>query len=63
MYVYIYICMYILRKRSRESGGAATRSPYPPVDSTEGISEIWFREPFPRWGGLRFRVRVGFAYG
>ena len=28
------------------------------VESTEGISEIWFCEPFPRWGFLRFRVRV-----
>jgi len=28
------------------------------VESTEGILEIWFREPFPRWGSLRFRVRV-----
>jgi len=34
--------------------------PLPLVESTEGISEIWFREPFPRWGFLRFRVRVRF---
>ena len=33
------------------------------VKSTEGISEIWFREPFPRRGLLRFRVRVRFTYG
>ena len=33
-----------------------------PVESTEGISEIWFREPFPGWGFLRFRVRVRFIY-
>ena len=33
------------------------------VKSTEGISEIWFCEPFPRWGFLRFRVRVRFTYG
>ena len=26
------------------------------VESTEGISETWFREPFPRWGIFRFRV-------
>ena len=31
------------------------------VESTEGISEIWFREPFPRWGFLRFRERVRFT--
>jgi len=34
-----------------------------PVESTEGISEIWFQEPFPRWGFLRFRVRVSFTDG
>jgi len=33
------------------------------IESTERISEIWFREPFPRWGFLRFRVRVSFTYG
>jgi len=33
------------------------------VESTERISEIWFREPFPPWGVLRFRVRVRFTYG
>jgi len=27
--------------------------------STEGISEMWLCEPFPRWGFLRFRVRIG----
>ena len=32
------------------------------VESTEGISEIWAREPFPRWGFLRLRVRVRFTY-
>jgi len=26
------------------------------VESTEEISEIWFREPFRRWDVLRFRV-------
>jgi len=30
------------------------------VESTEGISEIWFCEPFPRWAFLRCRVRVRF---
>jgi len=34
-----------------------------PVASTEGISEIWVREPFPRWGVLRCRVKVRFTYG
>jgi len=33
------------------------------VKSTEGISEIWFCEPFPRRGFLRFRVRVRFTSG
>ena len=33
------------------------------VDSTERISEIWFREPFWRWGVLRFRRRVRFTSG
>jgi len=33
------------------------------VESTEGISEIWFCEPFPPWGFLRFGVRVRFTYG
>jgi len=33
------------------------------LESTEGISKIWVREPFPRWGLLRFRVRVRFVYG
>ena len=33
------------------------------VESTKGILEIWFREPFPRWGFLRFRVRVRCTYG
>jgi len=28
------------------------------VESTEGISEMWFREPFRRWGVLRFRIGV-----
>jgi len=32
-----------------------------PVESTEGISEIRFREPFRRWGVLRFRLRVRFT--
>ena len=32
------------------------------VESTEGISEIWLCEPFPRWGFLRFRVRVRLTY-
>ena len=45
------------------------RVPGPPethrhtVESIEGISEIWLSEPFPRWGFLRFRVRVRFTYG
>jgi len=33
------------------------------VEFTEGILEIWFREPFPCWGFLRYRVRVRFTYG
>jgi len=33
------------------------------VESTEGMSEIWFCEPFPRWGFLRFRVRLRFTSG
>jgi len=33
------------------------------VKSTEGISEIWFFEPFSRWGSNRFRVRVRFTSG
>jgi len=35
----------------------------PSVESTEGILEIRCREPFSRWGFLRFRVRVRFNYG
>ena len=27
------------------------------------LVEIWFREPFLRWGFLGFRVRVRFTYG
>jgi len=33
------------------------------VESTEGISDIWFCESFPRWGFLILRVRVRFTYG
>jgi len=33
------------------------------VESIEGVSEIWFCEPFLRWGVLRFRVSVRVAYG
>jgi len=32
------------------------------VESTEGISEIWFCEPFARWGFLICRVRVRFTH-
>jgi len=42
-------------RRARRAAGEQT------VESTEGISEIWFCEPFPRWGFLRFRVRVKFT--
>jgi len=31
------------------------------VESTEGVSEIWFQKPFRRWSVLRFRVRVRFT--
>jgi len=43
----------------------APRLHQPPssVESTEGISEIRVREPFRRWGVLRFRVRVRFTSG
>jgi len=33
------------------------------VESTEGISEIWFCETFPPWEFLRFGVMVRFTYG
>ena len=31
------------------------------VESTEGVSEAWFCEPFSRWGAHIFRVRVRFT--
>jgi len=33
------------------------------VESTEGISEIWFCDPFPPWGVHTFGVMVRFTYG
>ena len=44
----------------------STRRVFPPplrlpVEPTKGISEIWFRESFRRWGVLRLRVRVRFT--
>jgi len=33
------------------------------VESTGGIAEIWFCEPFPLWVFLRFSVRLRFTYG
>ena len=32
------------------------------VESTEGISEIWFCAPFPPWGVHKFGVMVRFTY-
>ena len=70
MYIYIYIYIYIYMGggccptgRYRRGHEEATRLARIAVKSTEGISEIWVREAFPRWGFLRFRVRVGFTYG
>jgi len=36
---------------------------YIPIESTEGISEIWFCDPFPPWGVHIFGVMVRFTYG
>ena len=33
------------------------------VESTEGISQIWFCAPFPPWGVHKFVVMVRFTYG
>jgi len=38
---------------------AALQRPLGTVESTEGISEIWFCELFPQWGFLWFRVGLG----
>jgi len=38
---------------TRGMDGAQVSGEEHPVESTEGISEIWVREPFPRWGLLR----------
>ena len=75
--LYIYIYIYICGRPPRRIWALAwcadlhsLRGPRPPpaapgplTASTEGIPEIWFREPFPRWGVLRFRVRVRLTYG
>ena len=74
MYTYIHTYIYIHRwvYPNLKCSGVATSTaprraaPEAPVDSTEGISEIWARETSPLkppGGFLRFRVRVSFTYG
>ena len=79
IYIYIYIfifiyiytlwvggCMYKGPRRVPISPAEFNPSPAVArlsVESTEGISEIWFCEPFPRWKFLKYRVRVRFTYG
>jgi len=42
---------------------ALQRTFNPPIESTEGVSEIWFCDPFPLCGVHTFEVMVRFTYG